>query len=160
MVKKVELDRRQPTIHWHVFLTHFPLSLLGVTLLFQVLHLYASPACYELASTVTLVLGVIALIPTTVTGYLTWKQQYNGVQATVFRRKIGLSVALLIVGIPLSVWRVIYVGTSIEATLPSIHWPYFFGTALMCLGAILEGIYGGRLSHRPRIQFRNNADNG
>ena len=160
IVKKSDPGREPPKVHWHVFLTHFPLSLLGVALLFQLLHLYASPECYELASTVTLVLGVTALIPTTITGYATWKKQYSGATATVFRRKILLSIAMLVVGIPLSVWRIIYVGTSVEATLPSIHWPYFFGTVLMCIGAILEGFYGGQLSHRPRVQFRHNTKNG
>jgi uncharacterized membrane protein len=143
-------------IHWHVFLTHFPLSFISVALLFQLFHLNAYPECFELASTVTLVLGVVALVPTTATGYFTWKTQYHAAHVPIFRRKVMISLALLSVGLPLCVWRIL-IGKSTESTLPQIHWPYFFGTALMCIGAILEGYYGGRLSHRPRVQFHRDA---
>jgi uncharacterized membrane protein len=146
-------------LHWHVFLTHFPLSLLGVAFLFQVLHLYRYPQCFEMASTVVLVAGVAALFPTTLTGYFTWKRQYNGAKASIFRRKIMIAVALLLIGVPLCVWRII-IGPSPEASRPRIHWAYFIGTSLMIVGAVLEGYFGGRLSHRPRIQFQKHGDTG
>jgi uncharacterized membrane protein len=140
-------------IHWHVLLTHFPLSLISVSFLFQLLHLYAFSQCFELASNVLLVLGVASLVPTTWTGYHTWKRHYNGARASIFRRKILIAAALLLVGVPLCTWRMIYGGSQAEAARSSIHWPYFIGTGFMIVGAILEGYYGGRLSHRPRIPF-------
>lgn len=142
-------------IHWHVFFTHFPLALFGVTFLFQILHLYSHPQCFELASIVTLVAGLATLVPTTLTGYLTWKHHYHGARVPIFQRKIAIALVLLAVGIPLCLWRILYVGTSQEAALPGIHWSYFSGTAFMCVGSLLEGYYGGRLSHRPRIPFSN-----
>jgi uncharacterized membrane protein len=147
-------------MHWHVFLTHFPLSLISITFVFQVLHLYAYPECFELASSVLLVAGVASLFPTTLSGYLTWKRQYHAVRASIFRQKIIIAVALLMVGVPLCAWRIIYIGLSPEAARPSIHWTFFLGTAFMIAGAILEGYFGGQLTHRPRIQFNSDRVNG
>jgi len=145
-------------LHWHVFLTHFPLALLGVALLFQVIHLYAYSECFELASTVTLALGVAALVPTSITGYVAWTRQYRRAPVPIFVRKLRIAIVLLAAGVPLSVWRILFVGASPRAVQPGIHWLYFFGIALMCVGAVLEGYYGGRLSHRPRIRFHGSAD--
>ena len=155
-----ELPPAKYTIHWHVLLTHFPLALFGVAFVFQVLHLYAYPQCFELASTVVLVAGVASLVPTTVTGYFTWKRQYRGADAPIFRLKIIVALALLVVGVPLCAWRIVFIGPSPEAHRTSIHWTYFLGTGFMIVGAILEGYLGGRLSHRPRIQFRKHSDTG
>lgn len=141
-------------LHWHVFLTHFPLSLLSMTFVFQLLHLFSYPQCFELASNVLLVAGVSSLVPTTWTGYHTWKHQYHAARASIFTQKIIIAVVLLLIGIPLCAWRIIYIGSSPQAVRPGIHWTYFLGTALMIIGAILEGYLGGRLTHRPRVPFK------
>ena len=145
-------------LHWHVFLTHFPLSLISTAFAFQVLHLFAYPECFELASNVLLVAGVISLVPTTWTGYHTWKHHYHAARASIFRQKIMIAVVLLMIGIPLSVWRILYIGSSPQAVLPGIHWPYFLGTVLMLVGAMLEGYFGGRLTHRPRVPFKDHGN--
>jgi uncharacterized membrane protein len=62
-------------MHWHVAFTHFPISLFGVTFLFQVLHLFLEPDAFSAASNVTLIGGAIMMIPTTWTGWLTWKSR-------------------------------------------------------------------------------------
>jgi len=142
-------------LHWHVFLTHFPLSLISITFAFQVLHLFAYPECFELSSNILLVAGVASLVPTTWTGYHTWKHQYKAARASIFRKKIIIAVVLLMIGIPLCAWRIIYIGSSPQAVRPSIHWTYFLGTMLMIVGAILEGYFGGRLTHRPRVPFKS-----
>lgn len=147
-------------LHWHVFLTHFPLSLISMTFVFQVLHLFVYPECFELASNVLLVAGVSSLVPTTWTGYHTWKHQYNAARASIFRQKIIIAVVLLMIGIPLCAWRILYIGSSAQAVRPDIHWTYFLGTVLMIVGAILEGYLGGRLTHRPRVPFKGRGMNG
>jgi len=147
-------------LHWHVFLTHFPLSLISMTFVFQVLHLFANPGCFELASNVLLVAGVFSLVPTTWTGYFTWKHQYNAARASIFRQKIIIAVVLLMIGIPLCAWRIIYIGSSSQAVLPAIHWTYFLGSLLMIVGAILEGYLGGRLTHRPRVTLKGHGITG
>jgi hypothetical protein len=46
-------------IHWHVVLTHFPIALFLAAALFQVLHVFYMPVCFERATNVMLVAGTI-----------------------------------------------------------------------------------------------------
>ena len=59
-----------------MLLIHFPISLFGVAFGFQILHLFIAPACFELATNVTLLGGAVMMIPTTWTGWFTWKGDY------------------------------------------------------------------------------------
>ncbi len=139
---------RRYRIHWHVFLTHFPISFFGVAFGFQVLHLFLFPVCFELATNVSLMAGTALLIPTTLTGWLTWKGFYKGAKGLIFRRKISISLAMLALSIPLTIWRTVFLSAFEDAPLSPWHWIYFAGNALLILGAIGEGFYGSRLTHR------------
>jgi hypothetical protein len=134
--------------HWHVFLTHFPLSFFGVAFGFQVLHLFVFPFCFELATNVSLIAGTLFLIPTTMTGWRTWKGMYRGAKGLIFRRKIAISLAMLALSVPLTLWRTVYLNAFVNATVSPWHWIYFAGNTLLILGAIGEGFYGSRLNHR------------
>jgi uncharacterized membrane protein len=134
-------------IHWHVLLTHFPLSLFGVAFFFQILHLFVFPKCFELATTIVLVAGAASLIPTTMTGIHTWKHSYNASNAPLFRKKIAIAAAVLPISIALAVWRIAYIGTLQIPTVGVVHWFYLGGITILILGAGVEGFYGGQLNH-------------
>lgn len=134
-------------IHWHVILTHFPLSLFGVAFFFQVLHVFVFPQCFELATNIMLVAGAVSLIPTTLTGFHTWKKNYNASPVPLFRKKIVLAGALLIISGSLTVWRIAYIGTLRTPMTGIVHWSYLGGITLLILGAGIEGLLGGRLNH-------------
>ena len=134
-------------IHWHVLLVHFPISLFGVAFGFQILHLFIAPACFEIATNVALISGAVMMIPTTWTGWFTWKRDYKGAKITLFQRKIRTSFAMLALSIPLVTWRIIFLGFFEEAPMSAAHWIYLAGNTLLILGAIVEGYYGGRLHH-------------
>ena len=128
-------------VRWHVLLVHFPISLFGVGFLFQVLHLIFAPASFTLSSTVVLLLGTIALIPTTTSGWFTWKSRYKGAGTILFQRKIVTSFIMLAISIILTIWRFAYY--SIFTNEPNIpHWIFMAGTLLLILGAAVEGYYG------------------
>lgn len=135
-------------IHWHVLLVHFPISLFGVTFGFQVLHLFIAPACFELATNVALIAGAAMMVPTTWTGWSTWKGHYKGAKVLLFQRKITISFAMLTLSVPLVVWRIVSLGLFEEAPMSPQHWIYLAGNALLIAGAAAEGYYGGRLNHR------------
>lgn len=135
-------------IHWHVLLIHFPISLFGAAFGFQILHLFIAPVCFELATNVTLLGGAAMMIPTTWTGWFTWKRDYRGAKILLFQRKIGTAFAMLAFSIPLVAWRIIFLGLFEEAPESPSHWIYLAGNTLLVLGAIVEGYYGGRLHHR------------
>ncbi|MDA8082414.1 MAG: hypothetical protein M0024_02005 [Nitrospiraceae bacterium] len=134
-------------LHWHVFLTHFPLSLFGTAFLFQIIHLYRYPECFELSSTITIALGSASLIPTVFSGWITWKKQYKAAQVSLFRKKIIIAVFLLAISIPLAIWRIVFPEMFSHEPSGIGHWLFFAGTALIIIGAIAEGFYGGQLNH-------------
>jgi uncharacterized membrane protein len=135
-------------VHWHVILVHFPVSFFLGAAGFQILHLFWAPASFELASNVALLAGTIMLIPTTLSGWASWKKDYKGAKGKIFRIKIRVAFAMLFFSIALSIWRFGFISIQDEATLSYEHWPYFFGTLLLFAGAVVEGFYGGRLNHR------------
>jgi uncharacterized membrane protein len=135
-------------MHWHVILTHFPLSLFSVAFLFQVLHLFRAPYCFELATNVALIGATISMVPVVWTGWRTWKKSYRGAMVMVFQRKIIIAIAILAISVPLVVWRSIFLGLFTRAPRDYTHWVYLAGNTLLIAGAFLEGFYGGRLNHR------------
>ena len=134
-------------IHWHVIFTHFPISLFGSAFLFQMLHLFWAPACFELATNVVLTLGTISMIPAVLTGWRTWKRSYQGAHVTLFQRKIVIAFALTGVSIFLTSWRALYIGFFTEVPFGVSHWLYLAGNILLIIGAAAEGVYGGLLNH-------------
>lgn len=134
-------------IHWHVILTHFPLSLFGVAFFFQILHLFVFPKCFELATNIVLVAGAVSLIPTTMSGIHTWKKSYNSSNVPLFRKKIIIAAALLAISSSLAVWRIAYIGTLQVHTAGVVHWVYLGGITILIIGSGIEGFYGGQLNH-------------
>jgi uncharacterized membrane protein len=135
-------------IHWHVFLTHFPISLFGAAFGFQILHLFMAPACFELATNVALMGGAAMLLPTIATGWSEWKNHYHSAKGLIFKRKIAAAFVMAALSLPLVVWRVAALGLFEEARENPAHWIYLAGNTLLILGAVIEGYYGGRLNHR------------
>jgi uncharacterized membrane protein len=135
-------------IHWHVFLTHLPISLFGGAFGFQILHLFLAPACFELATNVALIGGTAMLLPTAVTGWSEWKTHYHGAKSLIFKRKITTAFVMAALSLPLVVWRIAALGLFQEARESAAHWIYLAGNTLLILGAVIEGYHGGRLNHR------------
>lgn len=65
-------------IHYHVILTHFPVSFFLVSAGFMILHLILNNPGFERSAYLTLTAGAIMMIPTTLTGWFTWKGHYKG----------------------------------------------------------------------------------
>lgn len=135
-------------VHWHVLFTHFPISLFGTAFGFQMLHLVMAPTCFELATNVTLLGGAALLVPTIWTGWSEWKGRYRGAKGLIFRRKISTAFAMAALSLSLVVWRIAALGLFEEVPRSPEHWIYLAGNTLLIMGAIVEGHYGGRLTHR------------
>ena len=134
--------------HWHVFLTHFPISMFGGAFGFQILHLFLAPACFELATNVALMGATAMMLPTAVTGWSEWKTHYHGAKGLIFKRKITTAFVMAALSLPLVVWRIAALGLFQEARESPAHWIYLAGNSFLIMGAVIEGYYGGRLNHR------------
>jgi uncharacterized membrane protein len=131
-------------IHWHVISTHFPISFFMASAGFIVLHLITKTECFELAGYLCLIAGVCMTIPTTITGWLTWKSKYKGARTKIFTNKIILSFFMIIVGLLMIIFRAYFVAG--EHTL--WHFIFAFGFIALFFASMMEGYYGGRLNHR------------
>ena len=134
-------------LHWHVALTHFPISLFGTAFLFQLLHLFMFTEPFELATTVCVLAGAASMIPATVSGWYTWKRHYHGSETRLFRRKIRIALLMLVASVSLAVWRVVLYRLGHEADRVD-HYVFLVTCFLLIVGAVAEGYFGGRLSHR------------
>jgi hypothetical protein len=130
-------------LHWHVILTHFPLSLFLVAAGFMALHLFTLSDCFEMAGFLTLIAGAVVMVPTTATGWWTWKTRYKGTVTQLFQYKINISIAMIAVCVILIVARGFLVDTAHSAW----HWIFLAGFLLLFVGAMAEGNYGGKLNH-------------
>jgi len=145
-----ELDNSKSIyhVHWHVFIIHFPISFFVAAFGFQILHLFTRPVCFEDATNVALIAGSVVLIPTTWSGWWTWKTRYHGAHVFIFQRKIMIAFIMQGLSLALAIWRVGFTGAFENDHTSMAHWTYLFGNTLLMIGASAEGYYGGRLNHR------------
>lgn len=135
-------------MHWHVVLSHLPTAAFAGVFLFMLLHLLTLQPCYSLAAYVTLVGSTALLVPTTITGWFTWKRRYKGSKSRLFLTKIRIAAALVPVSLALVVYKTIYPFTALDVTHRFGHAIYFAGIFVLMVGGFAEGFWGGRLHHR------------
>lgn len=135
-------------LHWHVLLVHFPISFFVGSFGFMALHLITQNSCFQLAAYVSMIAGAAIMIPTTLTGWTTWKSRYQGIRGKLFLRKIRISYAMLAISIILVIYQTFFPIEFLDISHRVEHAFYFFGVTLLLLGAVAEGYYGGRLTHR------------
>lgn len=131
-------------IHWHVIFTHLPISLFMVSAGFMFFHLFIRSACFELTAYICLVAGSILILPTALTGWLTWKKRYKGARTRIFLYKLRIAYFIILLSWTLVLWRTLFPDTTHDIW----HNIYSIGIFLLFLGVTLEGFYGGRLNHR------------
>jgi len=129
---------------WHVALIHFPISFFTVSAGFMVLHMFTLNLCFEVAAFLCLVAGAAMLIPTTWTGWSVWKSKYKGADTKIFRYKINISYAMIVLSLVLIGVR----GYLVNKSHTIWHIVFTIGFVLLFIGAMAEGFYGGRLNHR------------
>jgi len=137
-------DHIRGHMHWHVVLIHFPISFFTVSAGFMVLHMFTLTGCFEFAAFLCLLAGAVMLIPTTLTGWSTWKTKYKGAKTKIFRYKINISYSMIVLSLVLIGVRGYLVITSHTAW----HIVFSLGFVLLFIGAMAEGFYGGQLNHR------------
>jgi predicted heme/steroid binding protein/uncharacterized membrane protein len=124
--------------HPHPMVVHFPLAFLMASSLFILLYLIFKNPSFEITSFYLLLLGAVASPFAMATGLFTWWVNYR-LKLTLFvKRKIQLSILLLILEIILILWR-----TSNPTVTNSL---YFILIILLTPVVGLLGYYGGQMT--------------
>jgi predicted heme/steroid binding protein/uncharacterized membrane protein len=133
-LQKFPMARRHP----HPMVVHFPIALFMVASLFILITLFFRRGSFEIASFYLLILGVISSPIAMATGLITWWVNYRLKLNYFVKRKIQLSILLLIFEIILIIWRI---------SQPKISHPlYLIMMILLAPIVFLLGYYGGQLT--------------
>jgi len=134
LLQQFPMARRHP----HPMVVHFPIAFLMAASLFVLLyHLFQNPS-FEITSFYLLILGAISSPFAMATGLLTWWINYRLKLTHFVKKKIQLSILLLIFEIILILWR----SANSEISNPI----YFVMMFLLTPFVILLGYYGGQMT--------------
>jgi len=133
-LQRFPMTRRHP----HPMVVHFPIALLMASSLFVLLSLIFGNLSFETASFYLFILGAISSPFAMATGLLTWWINYRLNLNYFVKRKIQLSILLLIFEVILISWRISHPGAS--------HPIYLVMMILLTPIVALLGYYGGQLT--------------
>lgn len=133
-VQRFPMARRHP----HPMVVHFPIALLMASSLFVILYLIFRNLSLETASFYLFILGAISSPFAMATGLLTWWINYRLNLNYFVKRKIQLSILLIIFEMILILWR---------SSNPEISSPVYFVMMILLTPIVaLLGYYGGQLT--------------
>jgi predicted heme/steroid binding protein len=132
--QRFPMARRHP----HPMIVHFPIALFMAASLFILLTLFFHKDSFEIASFYLLILGAVSSPFAMGTGLLTWWVNYRLKLNYFVKRKIQLSILLLILEVILILWRI---------SQPQIFHPLYV-VMMILLSPIVSflGYYGGQLT--------------
>jgi predicted heme/steroid binding protein/uncharacterized membrane protein len=85
--------------HPHPMLIHFPMGLLGFTVIMQLIFFYNGDKSFELAGFYSLVTAVVFMLPTILSGIVSWWVNYELAMTKIFIYKLSFSIILFVMGI-------------------------------------------------------------
>lgn len=134
LLQKFPMAKRHP----HPMVVHFPLAFLMASSLFVILHLIFQTPSFEMTSFYLLLLGAIASPFAMATGLFTWWVNYRLKLTHFVKRKIQLSILLLLLEVILILWRV---------SNPAVTNPLYFVLMILLTPIVgLLGYYGGQMT--------------
>lgn len=127
----------------HAISAHFPNALIPVVALFLGLFVLFGRESFATTAVSLLVVAVLSVVPTFVTGFYDWKTAYGGERAPIFRKKIVLAIVLLMLGLIALGWRWSHPQLLIDGGWPA--WLFMALIVGMLACVTLLGHYGGIL---------------
>lgn len=145
---KQELRQIRATFAPHAVSAHFPAALIPSCVLFLILAAVRGHYPLEFAAFALLVLIVISIPLTMLTGYLMWRKIYQKSYSVIFQKKICLAWALLLVAFPTLLWRWFDPELLARGGIGVAFYLLLNMVMLMCV--TLLGHYGGMLVSAKR----------
>jgi len=142
------LKDMQKTFLFHAIAAHFSNGLIPVAVLYLMLTLSTGNTYFEHTVEHLILIVVMAIPVSFLSGIRDWKTKYRGAKAPIFIKKIRLSAMLFIFCIS---------AVSIRLCIPDVmsrqgieHWMYLVLLFSMLPVVTLLGHYGGKLSSLPK----------
>ena len=132
----------------HAVAAHFPNALLPTLVLFLLLFILTGQISFETTSFYLLIVVLLAVPPTLVTGVLDWKKEYAGELTPIFRKKIILALTLFVLGSLAVVWRLFSPDVLSSGGFSACVYSILLFVLLGCV--TLLGHYGGMLVFAKR----------
>lgn len=133
-----------PIRHGHPMTVHYPIAFMMATSFFVLLYLLTGKRAFETTSYYLMIPGLIATPAAMTTGLITWWYNYKAEMFFIIRRKMQLSLVLLVVGLVMVIWRT--ASPEILTTEMSLFWIYLTLTQIVTPLVVLLGYYGGKLT--------------
>jgi predicted heme/steroid binding protein/uncharacterized membrane protein len=137
------LQKTIERLHIHSMVVHFSVALGILIPIFSLIYLIISDIIYERVSFYLLILLLIMTPFSGLSGFFSWKVTYEGRRSRIFNRKIFLTIAVTILIVGCSVWRILVPNLLIDKGLAG----YIYLILLICIAGItaILGHYGGRI---------------
>ena len=127
--------------HLHPISVHSPNGIIPMAVLFLVVGVVLKSESFFDAAYYSLVFTLLAMPPVMVSGFITWKNKYNGAKTSLFTTKIAAGSASMVMLVVLVIWKTVQP----EVLSSAGRWP-FLALAMLLLGAVgLAGHLGGKL---------------
>jgi len=136
VLEKFPMAKRHP----HPVLVHFPIAFSIAASFFLLLHVLFGNPQFEITSYYLLFLSGVASPFAIVTGAFTWWVNYRLKRTSLIKRKMELSVLLLVLQIILISWR------SFTTEGDQSHPVYFTMMMILTPVVLLLGYYGGQMT--------------
>lgn len=143
-----ELILMRTTFAPHAVAAHFPAALIPTAVLFLLLAVVFTNSSLEFAAFALLVVILISLPLTMLTGFLIWQKNYQKSRTAIFIKKICLAGALLLIALPTLLWR--WSNPELLASGGVVVVLYLLLHLLMLACVTFLGHYGGMLVSAKR----------
>ena len=130
--------------HPHPMTVHFPIALIIVAALFNLLSWAVGLPSFEVTAFHCLGAGIFFAFPAILTGLFTWWLNYQARSMRAVTVKIGASTVLIILGIAVLAWRI--VDPDIVMSVSGAGLLYLLLMFFLLFLVSLIGWYGGRLT--------------
>jgi peptidoglycan/LPS O-acetylase OafA/YrhL len=142
------LEEMKKSLVIHAVAAHFSNGLIPVAVLYLMFTLMTGSTFYEHTVIHLLVIVLLAIPVSFISGIMDWKRKYKGAKAPIFVKKIRLAIVLSVLAVTAMAIRLFVPGVS-EQSGP-LFWAYSTILFAMLPVVVLLGHYGGKLSASQR----------
>ena len=137
------LQKKIEGLHFHSMIVHFSVALGLLIPFFALVYLVTNDIVFEKVSFYLLILLLVTTPLSGLSGFFSWKVTYEGRRSRIFNRKIVFTIAIIILVVGCTVWRILVPNLLIEKSI--ISYVYFVLLVGMAGITAVLGHYGGRI---------------